>query len=105
MIKNTVLYAVLDTATGMKRVRCSEALTQRVADDLFDAVYADNRAPQQRRDRIGRYTRKQRGIMRPGWKANGQPVSYFALRALDDPAWPASGPVHHLRDDHRIATV
>lgn len=27
----------------------------------------------------------------------GEPVSYFVVRSADDPAWPASGPIHRVR--------
>jgi hypothetical protein len=102
---DAILYAVIDTERGPERVRLSEPLRLRVADDLFAAVTTDHRQPQGRRDMWGRYMPRQRPISYPGWTVRGRAVRFFALRHPEDPAWPASAPHDILTDDHRIATA
>lgn len=107
-MKNTaILYAVLDTPKGMRKVRLSDALPDRVAFDLFEAVETDHRPTQQRRDSIGRYAPKNRlrQIVGPGYTVVNQPVRFFALRSPQDPDWPATAPKMILRDMHGIYTA
>jgi hypothetical protein len=101
----SILYAVLDTDLGPRKVRLSEALPQHAADLLFAATQVDPRETQQRRDRFGRYAPKLRPLSYPGWTVFGRPVRFFALRHPGDPGWPSTAPKLRLRDDHRIATA
>jgi hypothetical protein len=102
---DAILYAVIDTERGPEKVRLSEPLPQRVADDLFAAVIRDHRLPAKRRDQWGRFAPSLRPVCYPGWTVRGRAVRFFALRSPEDPTWPAAKPHDIITDDHRIATA
>lgn len=74
------VYAVLDTIHGPHRVRVSAPLTWNAAQDSHLALHQTD----------GTYDRP---VVFPGYEVYGRPVKFFAVRATNDPQWPADKPV------------
>lgn len=91
------VYAVLDTIHGPHKVRVSDHLTGQTPWDVFYMLEEDPRETQLRRDRCGRYVKRRRNLVYPGYECYGRPVRFFAVRATDDPNWPADRPVLSIR--------
>lgn len=87
------VYAVLDTALGPHKVRVSAHTDWITAQAVFAALEEDPRPPQTRRGVAGQYASRLRRIVNPGYSCYGRPVKFFAVRASNDPAWPADRPV------------